>query len=149
MIRDDCTTGGTIAAHWATMPKSSYNPGMAEAQWWQRAKIYELYVDAFAGTFNELAEHVPYFTKLGVNCLHILPHFPSPMVDDGYDIIDYRGIRPDLGTIDDFEQFVAEAHRHEIRVIIDFVLNHTSDQHPWFIEARCSGTFSAACSCSI
>ena len=106
--------------------------------WWKRAKMYELYVDAFAGTFNGLAERLPYFTDLGVNCLHILPHFPSPMIDDGYDIVDYRNIREELGTLQDFERFVEAAHTHGIRVIIDFVLNHTSDQHPWFIEARSS-----------
>ncbi len=104
--------------------------------WWKNAKLYELYVDAFAGTFAGLAEHLPYFDQLGVNCLHILPHFPSPMVDDGYDVIDYRGVRSQLGTIKDCTQFIEKAHRHGIRVIIDFVLNHTSDQHPWFLEAR-------------
>jgi maltose alpha-D-glucosyltransferase/alpha-amylase len=106
--------------------------------WWKSAKIYELYVDAFAGTFTGLTERLPYFTRLGVNCLHILPHFPSPMIDDGYDIVDYRGVRSELGTFEDCEQFIKEAHRRGIRVIIDFVLNHTSDQHPWFIEARSS-----------
>ncbi len=110
----------------------------AETYWWKNAKIYELYVDAFAGTFAGLTERLPYFTRLGVNCLHILPHFPSPMIDDGYDIVDYRGVRPELGTFEDCTQFIEEAHRRGIRVIIDFVLNHTSDQHPWFIEARSS-----------
>ncbi len=104
--------------------------------WWKTAKIYELYVDAFAGTFAGLTERLPYFTSLGVDCLHILPHFPSPMIDDGYDIVDFRGVRAELGTLEDFERFVEEAHRQHIRVIIDFVLNHTSDQHPWFVEAR-------------
>lgn len=104
--------------------------------WWKRAKIYELYVDAFAGTFSGLTDRLPYFTDLGVNCLHILPHFPSPMVDNGYDIVDYRNVRTELGTLDEFTLLVEEAHRRNIRVIIDFVLNHTSDQHPWFIESR-------------
>ena len=110
----------------------------AETYWWKNARIYELYVDAFAGNFAGLTTRLPYFTDLGVNCLHILPHFPSPMIDDGYDIVDYRNVRAGLGTLQDFEQFVAEAHRRNIRIIIDFVLNHTSDEHPWFVEARSS-----------
>jgi len=119
---------------------AAYNPEMTdvETQWWRRAKIYELYVDAFAGTFEGLQARLPYFTDLGVNCLHILPHFPSPMIDDGYDIVDYRNVRAELGTLEDFERFVEAAHAQGIRVIIDFVLNHTSDQHPWFVEARSS-----------
>jgi len=108
----------------------------ARTHWWKNAKLYELYVDAFAGTFARLAEHLPYFTQLGVNCLHILPHFPSPMIDDGYDVADYRGVRSELGTIEDCTRFIEKAHRRGTRVIIDFVLNHTSDQHPWFLEAR-------------
>ncbi len=108
----------------------------ARTHWWKDAKLYELYVDAFAGTFTGLAGHLPYFTQLGVNCLHILPHFPSPMIDDGYDVADYRSVRSKLGTIEDWTQFIEKAHRRGIRVIIDFVLNHTSDQHPWFVEAR-------------
>ncbi len=108
----------------------------ARTHWWKNAKLYELYVDAFARTFTGLAEHLPYFDQLGVNCLHILPHFPSPMIDDGYDVADYRGVRSELGTIDDCTHFIEKARRRGIRVIIDFVLNHTSDQHPWFLEAR-------------
>jgi alpha amylase-like protein len=81
----------------------------ARTHWWKNAKLYELYVDAFAGTFARLAEHLPYFTQLGVNCLHILPHFPSPMIDDGYDVADYRGVRSELGTIEDCTQCIEKA----------------------------------------
>jgi maltose alpha-D-glucosyltransferase / alpha-amylase len=109
-----------------------------EKNWWKHAKIYELYVDAFAGNFAALTARLEYFTQLGINCLHILPHFPSPMVDDGYDIVDYRSVRADLGTFDDCMQFIKEAHGRGIKVIIDFALNHTSDQHPWFLEAKSS-----------
>jgi len=108
----------------------------AGTHWWKNAKLYELYVDAFAGTFTGLAEHLPYLAQLGVNCLHILPHFPSPMIDDGYDVADYRSVRSALGTLEDFTRCIEQAHRRDIRVIIDFVLNHTSDWHPWFVEAR-------------
>ncbi|HUO56509.1 MAG TPA: alpha-amylase family glycosyl hydrolase [Candidatus Paceibacterota bacterium] len=108
------------------------------AAWWKEAKIYELYVDAFAGTFPGLTEKLPYFTELGINCLHILPHYPSPMIDGGYDITDYRGVRSELGTLEECIAFIEAAHLRDIRVMFDFPLNHTSDQHPWFIEARAS-----------
>ena len=108
------------------------------SHWWKEAKIYELYVSTFAGTFNGLTERLDYFNQLGINCIHLLPHFPSPMIDDGYDITDYRNVRSELGTLEDCMRFIQEAHSRDIKVIIDFVLNHTSDQHPWFIEARSS-----------
>lgn len=107
-------------------------------QWWQDAVIYELYVDKFAGTFKELAQRLDYLADLGVTCVHILPHYPSPMVDDGYDISDYYNVRGELGTLEDFKAFVDAAHRHDIRVLVDFVLNHVSSLHPWFREARAS-----------
>ena len=106
--------------------------------WWKQAKIYELYIDKFATDLKGLASQMPYFEALGINCLHLLPHYPSPMVDDGYDISDYRNVRPELGTIEDFGAMIREAHSRGIRIITDLVLNHTSDQHPWFIEARAS-----------
>jgi maltose alpha-D-glucosyltransferase/alpha-amylase len=108
------------------------------SRWWKGAKIYELYVDAFAGNFLGLTERLPYFTELGIDCLHLLPHYPSPMIDDGYDITDYRSVRENLGTLEECVHFIEAAHLRGIKVIIDFVLNHTSDQHPWFIEARAS-----------
>ncbi len=109
-----------------------------EIYWWKDAKIYELYIDKFAGNLKGLTERLEYFTLLGINCLHLLPHFPSPMIDDGYDIIDYRGVRAELGTLEDFRELIVQAHARGIRIIIDFVLNHTSNQHPWFREARSS-----------
>ncbi len=107
-------------------------------KWWKNAVIYEVYVDKFFGTFNGLTQKLDYLKFLGVNCIHLLPFYPSPMVDDGYDITDYMGVRKDLGTIDDFKEFIKNAHSMGIRVIVDFVLNHTSTQHPWFIKARSS-----------
>jgi maltose alpha-D-glucosyltransferase / alpha-amylase len=106
--------------------------------WWKSAKIYELYIDKFAKNLNGLTAQLPYFEALGINCLHLLPHYPSPMVDDGYDISDYRNVRPELGTMEDFGKLLREARSRNIRIILDLVLNHTSDQHPWFIEARAS-----------
>lgn len=111
---------------------------MNDSFWWKEANIYELYVDKFAGDFKTLARKVGYFEKVGVNTLHILPHYPSPMVDGGYDVMDYLNVRPDLGTLEDFDLFLAAAKKKGIRVIVDFVLNHVSEHHPWFIEARSS-----------
>ena len=95
--------------------------------WWKEAKIYELYVDKFAGNFQGLTARMDYFSLLGINCLHILPHYPSPLVDDGYDISDYYNVRSELGTVDDFRACVEAAHKLGIRIIVDFVLNHVSD----------------------
>jgi len=104
--------------------------------WWKEAKIYELYIDKFAGTIQNLTAQLEYFTKLGVNTLHILPHYPSPMQDGGYDVMDYLNVRPELGTLEDFDELVKDAHARGIRIIVDMVLNHVSEHHPWFIEAR-------------
>lgn len=111
---------------------------MPKRYWWKDAKIYELYVDRFAGNFQNLTNQLDYLERLGVNALHILPHYPSPMADGGYDVMEYLNVRPELGTLEDFDAFVKEAHRRDIKVIIDFVLNHVSEHHPWFLEARSS-----------
>ncbi len=111
--------------------------------WYKDAVIYELHVRAFAdsdgdgrGDFKGLAGHLDYLHQLGVTALWLLPFYPSPLRDDGYDISDYTGIHPDYGTLADFRRFVHEAHRRDMRVITELVLNHTSDQHPWFQRAR-------------
>jgi len=111
--------------------------------WFKDAIFYELHVKAFCdgnddgiGDFRGLIQKLDYLEWLGVNCLWLLPFFPSPLKDDGYDVADYRGIFPDYGSIGDFRTFMDEAHRRGMRVIADLVLNHTSDQHPWFQEAR-------------
>src|SRR5690606_31255738 len=77
-----------------------------------------------------------YIQQLGVDCIWLLPFCPSPLRDDGYDISEYKAINPQYGTLNDFERFMEEAHRREIRVIIELVINHTSDQHEWFQRAR-------------
>ncbi|MBX4200997.1 hypothetical protein KW786_02605 [Candidatus Parcubacteria bacterium] len=100
--------------------------------WWKDIIIYEVYVDKFAGTFSGMVEKIEYLKSLGVGCVHLLPHYPSPMIDDGYDISDYVGVREDLGTLEDFQGFIDKSHAAGMKVIIDFVLN------PWFIEARSS-----------
>lgn len=111
---------------------------MADNFWWKRAIIYEVYVDKFAKNFRGMAEKLPYLEKLGINCVWLLPHYPSPMIDGGYDVSDFMNIRKELGTLDDFNYFIQKAHRIGIRVIVDLVLNHVSTQHPWFIKASLS-----------
>ncbi|MEO5329358.1 MAG: maltose alpha-D-glucosyltransferase [Magnetococcus sp. THC-1_WYH] len=111
--------------------------------WYQNAIIYELHVRAFydsngdgIGDFVGLTQKLDYLQDLGVNTLWLLPFYPSPFKDDGYDIADYLNISPEYGTLDDFSTFISEAHRRGLKVITELVINHTSDQHPWFQEAR-------------
>jgi maltose alpha-D-glucosyltransferase / alpha-amylase len=113
--------------------------------WYKDAVVYELHVRAFydsdgdgAGEFKGLTYKLDYLKDLGVSAVWLLPFYPSPWRDDGYDISDYTGIHPAYGTLDDFKTFLEEAHRRDIRVITELVLNHTSDQHPWFQQARSS-----------
>jgi maltose alpha-D-glucosyltransferase/alpha-amylase len=114
-----------------------------EPLWYKDAVIYELHVRAFAdsdgdgiGDFQGLIGKLDYLQDLGVNTLWLLPFYPSPLRDDGYDIADYTSVNPSYGTLDDFQQFLNEAHRRGLRVITELVINHTSDQHPWFGRAR-------------
>jgi alpha-glucosidase len=111
--------------------------------WWQSAVIYQIYPRSFQdsngdgiGDLAGILERVDYLAWLGVDAVWISPFFPSPMADFGYDITDYVGIDPMFGTLADFDRLVAALHARNIRVILDFVPNHTSDQHPWFKEAR-------------
>ena len=111
--------------------------------WYKDAIFYELHVKAFqdgngdgVGDFGGLVERLDYIQDLGVTCLWLLPFYPSPLRDDGYDIADYYDVAAAYGTMPDFEAFLREAHRRGLRVIADLVVNHTSDQHPWFQEAR-------------
>lgn len=111
--------------------------------WFKNAIIYEVPVRAFAdsngdgiGDFGGLTEKLDYLQDLGVTALWVLPFFPSPLRDDGYDIADYTSVNPIYGTLDDFKEFLEAAHQRGIRVIIELIINHTSDQHPWFQRAR-------------
>ena len=88
------------------------------------------------GDFAGLTQKLPYLQDLGVTCLWLLPFYPSPLRDDGYDIADYTSINPIYGSLDDFKRFLDEAHARNIRVLTELVINHTSDQHPWFQRAR-------------
>lgn len=111
--------------------------------WYKDAVIYELHVRAFAdsnndgiGDFGGLLSRLDYLQDLGVTCIWLLPFFPSPLRDDGYDIANYVDVNPSYGTIDDFKQFLDAAHQRGMQVMIELVINHTSDQHPWFQAAR-------------
>jgi maltose alpha-D-glucosyltransferase/alpha-amylase len=116
---------------------------MSDTLWYKDAIIYQLHVKAFQdsnadgiGDFRGLTEKLDYVKDLGVTAVWLLPMYPSPLRDDGYDISDYLGIHRDYGTLKDFQLFLDEAHRRDLRVITELVVNHTSDQHPWFQEAR-------------
>ena len=114
-----------------------------ESDWFKDAIIYEIHVRAFqdangdgTGDFDGLTSRLDYLVELGVTALWLLPFYPSPLRDDGYDIADYRSVNPDYGTMRSFKRFLAAAHDRDLKVITELVINHTSDQHAWFQRAR-------------
>ncbi len=116
-------------------------------QWWQHAVFYEIYPRSFAdnnkdgiGDLNGIASKLDYLKQLGVDAIWITPCYPSPQVDFGYDVSDYENIDPIYGTLQDFDRLTKEANRRGIRIIMDFVMNHTSDQHKWFVDSKSSRT---------
>jgi maltose alpha-D-glucosyltransferase / alpha-amylase len=118
---------------------------LPEPLWYKDAVIYELHIKAFhdsngdgIGDFNGLTQKLDYLEGLGVTAIWLLPFYPSPLRDDGYDIADYYNVHPDYGTLRDFRVFLREAHKRGLRVITELVINHTSDQHQWFRKARYS-----------
>jgi maltose alpha-D-glucosyltransferase/alpha-amylase len=118
-------------------------PVSQDPLWYKEAIIYELHVRSFfdsnddgIGDFRGLIQKLDYIQDLGVNTIWLLPFYPSPLRDDGYDIADYRDVHPAYGTLRDFKTFLREAHMRGLRVFTELVVNHTSDQHPWFQEAR-------------
>jgi maltose alpha-D-glucosyltransferase/alpha-amylase len=130
-----------------SMPADAVSPAPSAPEddplWYKDAVIYQAHVKSFfdlnndgIGDFQGLTQKLDYLQGLGVTCLWILPFFPSPMRDDGYDIADYRSVHPTYGTLDDFKGLVAAAHDRRIKILIELVVNHTSDQHPWFQRAR-------------
>ncbi|NGO52302.1 alpha-glucosidase family protein [Allomesorhizobium camelthorni] len=120
---------------------------MDNADWWRGAVIYQIYPRSFqdttgdgSGDLRGIAQRVPYIAALGVDAIWLSPFFKSPMADMGYDVSDYCAVDPMFGTIEDFDALIEAAHRHGLKVIIDQVLSHSSDRHPWFIESRASRT---------
>ena len=118
-------------------------PSKLDAVWYRDAVIYQVHVRAFQdsngdgiGDFIGLTQRLDYLEQLGIDTLWLMPFFPSPLRDDGYDIADYYSVHPSYGTLDDFKAFLNAAHQRNIRVVVELVLNHTSDQHPWFQESR-------------
>lgn len=120
---------------------------MDDSLWYKDAVFYQVHVKAFCdgsgdgiGDFQGLTERLDYIRDLGVDVIWLMPFYPSPLRDDGYDIADYRDVHPDYGTLADFKRFLKAAHKRGLKVIADLVLNHTSDQHRWFQAARSSPT---------
>ena len=125
------------------LEKESLNMIFEEPDWYKDAIIYELHVRAFydqdgdgIGDFRGLTEKLDYLQDLGITAIWLLPFYPSPLKDDGYDIADYTGIHEKYGNLKDFKLFLREAKKRGLRVITELVINHTSDQHPWFQRAR-------------
>ena len=113
--------------------------------WWKEAVIYQIYPRSFAdsnhdgiGDLNGIIAHLDYLQALGIDVIWLSPVYKSPNDDNGYDISDYRNIMDDFGTMEDFDHLLTEAHRHNIKIVMDLVVNHTSDEHAWFVESRSS-----------
>src|SRR5262245_15186426 len=133
------------------LPLDAIRQATTDELWYKDAIVYQLHIKSFfdsnddgIGDFAGLTEKLDYLQELGVTTLWLLPFYPSPGRDDGYDIADYGAINPDFGTMKDFRRFISEAKRRGLRVITELVINHTSDQHPWFRRARRSEADSSA-----
>ncbi len=139
---------GQMLAQNISAPSAKARVGTAqEDPWWKHAVIYEIYPRSFqdsngdgVGDLNGISSRLDYLRDLGIDAIWICPMYPSPLVDFGYDISDYTAIDPLYGTLADFDRLISEAKKRNIRVIMDYVANHTSDQHPWFKESRASRT---------
>lgn len=114
-----------------------------EKKWWKESVVYQIYPRSFkdsngdgVGDLNGITEKLDYLAKLGIDVIWLSPVYRSPNDDNGYDISDYRAIMDDFGTMSDFDRMLDEAHRRGIRIVMDLVVNHTSDEHPWFVESR-------------
>jgi alpha-glucosidase len=142
------TTMMILCSSLVALPSNAQQQTASHArQWWQNAVFYEIYPRSFAdsnndgiGDLNGITSKLDYLHELGVDAIWITPCFPSPQVDFGYDVSDYQAIDPMYGTLQDFDRLVSEAKKRNIRVILDFVVNHTSDQHKWFLDSRSSKT---------
>jgi len=146
--RSFCALALFLACVWIPQAEAQQNTKDANGHaWWQHAVFYEVYPRSFAdsngdgiGDLNGITSKLDYLKELGVDAIWITPCFPSPQVDFGYDVSDYVNIDPMYGTLADFDRLVSEAKKRDIRVILDLVVNHTSDQHAWFIDSKSSRT---------
>ena len=137
--------GATALAATAQTPSSTKTAPAKD--WWKNAVLYEIYPRSFQdsngdgiGDLNGITQRLDYLKTLGVDAIWLSPIYPSPQVDFGYDISDYENIDPQYGTLADFDHLVAEANKRHIRIIMDMVMNHSSDKHKWFLESRSSRT---------
>ena len=124
---------------------------IVSAPWWRQAVVYQIYPRSFAdangdglGDLRGILSRVDYLGALGIDAVWLSPFYPSALADGGYDVADYRDVDPRLGTLDDFDAMVAQLHDRGIKVVVDIVPNHTSDEHAWFQEALAAGRGSAA-----
>ncbi len=131
-----------LALLWMNASRAAPALHAPQDPWWKYAVIYEIYPRSFqdsngdgVGDLNGITRRLDYLEALGVDAIWLAPFFPSPHVDFGYDVSDYENVDPQYGTLADFDRLLAEAQKRNIRVVVDMVLNHTSDQHPWFIDA--------------
>lgn len=111
--------------------------------WWKEAVVYQVYPRSFMdangdgiGDLQGVTSRLDYLQELGIDVIWLSPVYHSPNVDNGYDISDYQAIQPEFGTMADFDELLKQAHRRGIRIVMDLVVNHSSDQHPWFVESR-------------
>lgn len=141
--------GGTVQSHAQqaaqVVPQAGTATHAADGPWWKHAVIYEIYPRSFqdsngdgVGDLNGITQRLDYLQSLGVNAIWLAPIYPSPQVDFGYDISDYQNIDPQYGTLADFDRLLSEAKKYNIRIIMDMVMNHTSDEHKWFLESESS-----------
>ncbi|MGA8728593.1 MAG: alpha-glucosidase [Terracidiphilus sp.] len=134
-----------LAAAGQSTPAPQSNPTASERDWWKNSVLYEIYPRSYQdtsrdgiGDLNGITQRLDYMKTLGVDAFWLTPIYPSPQVDFGYDISDYENIDPQYGTLADFDRLIAEANKRRIRVLMDMVMNHTSDKHKWFLESRSS-----------
>ena len=141
------TAAPATAAQPAAPVAMPANPAADQADWWKRSVIYEIYPRSFADSNNDgigdikgITDHLDYIRALGVDAIWMTPMFPSPQADFGYDVADYDNVDPQFGTVADVDQLIAQGKPRGVKLLLDFVVNHSSDKHPWFVQSKSSRT---------